>query len=92
MVMHNSKLQLLTTFNIRKQLALVITQINLDHRDYGFHMFHRSGASLAHNLPVPLPNIKQHGQWKSEAIYTYIKSTTTADAVVPLAFQQHILL
>ena len=92
MITHNSKLQLLTTFKVRKQLALVMSQRNLDPRDYGFHMFRRSGASLAHNLQVPLPNIKQHGQWKSEAIYTYLKSTTIADTVVPVAFQQHILV
>ena len=91
MVVHNSELHLLTTFEFRKQLAIVITQIKLDPRDFGFHMFCKSGASLAHNLQVPLPNVKRHGQWKSEAIYTYIKSTTATDAVVPLAFQQHIL-
>ena len=58
MVSQNSELQLLTTFKVRKQLAIVITQMNLDPRDYVFHMFWRSGASLAHNLQVPLPNIK----------------------------------
>ena len=88
---HNSEVQLLTTFKVRNLLAKSITDMNLDPRDYGFHMFRRSGATLAHTLQVPLPNIKQHGQWKSEAIYTYLKSTTTADAVVPLAFQQHIV-
>ena len=90
MISHNSQSQLLTSFKVRKQLAITINQMNLDPRDFGFHMFRRSGASLAHNLQVPLPNIKQHGQWKREAIYTYIY-TTDADAVVPLAFQQHIL-
>ena len=90
MIIHNSDFQLLTTFKVRKQLALAITQMNLDPRDYGFHMFRRSGASLAHSLQVPLPNIKQHGQWKSEAIYTYLKSTPASAA--PLAFQQHILV
>ena len=88
---HNSQIPMLTTFKVRNQLAKSITDMNLDPRDYGFHMFRRSGATLAYNLQVPLPNIKQHGQWKSEAIYTYLKSTTAADAVVPLAFQQHIV-
>ena len=93
MIFGNSQPQPLTASKVKRiQLALVITQMNLDPRDYGFHMFCRSGDSLAHNLQVPFPNIKQHGQWKSDAIYTYVKSTPAADAAMPLAFQQHILL
>ena len=44
MVIHKSELQLLTTFKVTKQLAVVITQMNLDPGDYGFHMFRRSGG------------------------------------------------
>ena len=92
MIFHNSQLQPLTASKVRNQLALVIIQMKVDPRNYGFHIVTKTGASLAHNLNVPLPNIKQHGQWKSEATYTYLKSTQAADAAVPLAFQQHILL
>ena len=88
---HNSQCQTLTIFRVQKQLASVIMQINLDPKDYGFHMFPRSGVSLAHNLKIPLANIKQHGQWKTEAIYTYLRSSPAVDAVIPLAFQQHVL-
>ena len=38
---------------VKKHLALVITQMKLDYKDYGFHMFRRSVASLAYSLQVP---------------------------------------
>ena len=49
-------------------LRLVITALGLNPSTYTFHTFRRSGVSL-------LSKIKQHSNWKSEAIWTYLNST-----------------
>ena len=38
----------------------------------------------------PLENIKIHGHWKSDAIWSYLSDTPKAASVVASAFQQHI--
>ena len=64
--------------------------MKLNPKDYGFHCFRRSGATLALELKVPLENIKIHGHWKSDAIWSYLSDTPKAASVVASAFQQHI--
>ena len=44
-----------------------------DAKDFGFHTFRRSGASLAFSLNVPVQNIKAHGIWSSDAVYSYFQ-------------------
>ena len=72
----------------RSFLRLVIISLGLNPASYTFHAFRRSGASLAFNNNVELSKIKQHGNWKSEAIWTYLNSTPIAASVVPSTFKQ----
>ena len=48
-------------------------------------MFRRSGASMAFDNNVQFENIKQHGNWQSEAIWHYLKCTPKAASTVPTA-------
>ena len=48
-----------------------------------FHSFRRSGTPLALNENVALENIKQHGNWKNEAVWRYLQNTPTRVSVIP---------
>ena len=73
---------------VRSFLKLVITNLGLNPSQYTFHMFRRSGASMAFDNNVQFENIKQHGNWQSEAIWHYLKCTPKAARTVPTTFQQ----
>ena len=76
----------LTAFKARSFLKLAVTSIGLDPKIYTFHSFRRSGASLAFNHDVDLNKIKQHGNWKSDAIWTYLRNTPKAASTIPTTF------
>ena len=52
-----------------------------------FHAFRRAGASWAFSQGVPLEHIMRHGTWKSDAIWTYLSSSTSTISPVSAAFQ-----
>ena len=72
----------------RRALALTISSMALNPRQYTFHTFRHSGATLAFQLGVPLEHIQAHGTWKSDAIWSYLGSATTS--VVPDAISSHL--
>ena len=78
----------LTAPRVRSFLKLVIMSMGLNPRTYTAHAFRRSGASLAFDNNIELSKIKQHGSWRSEAIWTYLRSTPKAASAVPRTFQQ----
>ena len=41
---------------------------------FTFHTFRRPGASLAYNAHVPIQQIKHHGSWASDCVWTYVQS------------------
>ena len=43
--------------------------------------------TLAFDNDIKLDHIKQHGKWKSEAVWVYLNSTPRASATIPLKFQ-----
>ena len=83
--------QILTTFKVRNVLVKAIGSMGLHPKDYGFHCFRRSGANLAFEMKVPLEHIEMHGHWKSEAIWSYLKTTFKVSGVVAKTFQHRIL-
>ena len=68
----NDQLIPLTASKARFLLSDAVCKCGLSPKDFGFHAFHRSGASLAFDLQIPLENIKSHGHWKSEAVWKYL--------------------
>ena len=73
----SGKLTIATELHVRTALATVLRALQLDPKQYGFHAFRRSGATLAHNMGVPIQDIQQHGTWVSDAVWAYIKPTPT---------------
>ena len=83
-----SGLGLLTAPKARSFLKLMVAGIGLSPAHYTFHSFRRSGASFAFDNNVELAAIKQHGNWRSEAVWTYLQNTPTAASTIPTTFQQ----
>ena len=63
---------LLVEYMLRQHLRNIVIQLGLDPAIYTFHTFRRSGATLAHNLDIPIDQIKRHGTWSSDSVLSYI--------------------
>ena len=62
-------------------LAECVSQLRLDPAQFRFHGFRRSGVTYSFNQNLPFEDIRLHGSWKSDAIYAYLQTTSTADKV-----------
>ena len=67
-------LQPLTDSRVRKFLKRINIALNLPANYFTFHDLRRSGATLAYNAHVPIQDIKRHGTWSSDCVWTYIQS------------------
>ena len=81
----SGKVVIATEMHVRTALATVLRALQLDPKQYGFHTFRRSGATLAYNMGVPVQDIQQHGTWVSSAVWAYIKPSH-AQTTVTRAF------
>ena len=79
------KIVIATELHVRTALTTVLRVLRLNPKQYGFHTFCRSCATLAYQLGVPLSDIQQHGTRVSNAVWAYIKPTPTQTPVT-LAF------
>ena len=74
-------LTIINQSQIRQALNAVLKSVGIFSKFYSFHTFRRSGAALAYTLDVPLDNIKNHGTWSSDAVWTYIRPSVVDDRV-----------
>ena len=72
--MDKGKLTTLTQLQLRAILSQTLTSMGFNGKDFGFHTFRRSRASLAFSLNVPVQYIKAHGIWSSDAVYSYLNT------------------
>ena len=80
----------LVAVNAQSVLKVAVTSLGSNPKHYAFHSFRCSGASLAFNGNVALETIKQHGNWRSEAVWAYLQTTPDRASVIPTTFQQLI--
>lgn len=59
--------------NVLNYLQNLVTCIGLNPHDAGLHSLRRSGATYLNSIGVALPDIKILGNWRSNAVYEYIK-------------------
>ena len=81
-----SQWQPLIDSHIRKVLAKINVSLGYDKNRFTFHTFRRSGASLAYNSYMPIRNIKHHGSWTSDCVWTYIQENQKSTHAIALAF------
>ena len=55
-----------------KVLFRLNVKMGLAKNFYTFHIFRRSGATLAFNAHIPIHRIRQHGSWTSDCVWLYI--------------------
>ena len=73
--MDKGKLVIISQSQARQVLSELLASLGLDPRNYGFHTFRRSGASLAFSLNIPVQYIKAHGIWASDAVWAYLDNS-----------------
>ena len=76
----------LTIAQLSTAFTSLITHLGLDSNSYSLHSLRRGAASTAYHSGATSEAIKQHGTWKSDAMWCYISpgsesqvSTTLAD-------------
>ena len=85
-VPRTSRLVPLTDSVARKHLTKISKPLNLTTL-LTFHDFRRAGAKWAFQQGVPLEHIMKHGTWKSDAVWSYLSSSTSISSPVSRAFQ-----
>ena len=70
--MRQGRLIVLSQSQVRSTLSKLLSSLGLNPKQYGFHTFRRSGASLAFSLNIPVEHIKAHGTWSSDAVWSYL--------------------
>ena len=71
---------------IRDALKSILLHIVHPSEGFGFHVFRRSGATVAFDHQVPLEHIMAHGLWRSNAVWNYLQTSSVDPSSVPLAF------
>ena len=87
-ILNKSQWVPLTESRVRKHFSPVLQVLDLQNSNYTFHSFRRSGATLAFNQNVSLQNIKAHGTWTSDSVWSYISQDANVSSEVALSFQQ----
>ena len=80
-----------TDSTVRKHLKWVLLLLQLQHHNFTFHTFRRSGASWAFEHGVPIKVIKQQGTWSSDWVWRYIQKSNPSTSPLTQAFQLHLL-
>ena len=80
-----------TQGQVRKALAAVLTHLRIPTDFITFHSFRRSGVTHAFNNNVSLQNLKIHGGWRSDVIWSYLQNTHKAAGQVARSFQATII-
>ncbi|XP_013406100.1 uncharacterized protein LOC106170676 [Lingula anatina] len=69
-------LSVLTQSMFRRRLIQALKDIGLSSATYNTHSLHRGGATWLMSVGTPLAMVKAMGDWKSDAVYEYIKPST----------------
>lgn len=72
----NGNFKVLTHNTFVSVLRAVLTSCGYNESDYSGHSFRRGGACHAFSCNIPVPLIKHHGDWKSNAYLRYIEIST----------------
>lgn len=82
----DSSLILPHTPTIRKRLICLFGKLGLSPKEYNTHSLRRSGATHLLSAGVPVAMIKIMGDWKSDAIFKYLKPSPQTKLDVAKSF------
>ena len=80
MLNHNDNLTLVTSDQLRHLFNNVFRRAGLESKKYTPHSLRRGGATFMADSNVPIPAIKRHGLWKTEAIEIYLKKMSNRNS------------
>jgi hypothetical protein len=67
-----------TTRMLANQFQQLIRQLKLPPGTFTLHSLRKGGATLCHTMGLPIDQIKAHGTWTSDAVWSYIEPNTAA--------------
>jgi hypothetical protein len=79
-----------TSRMLADQLRILIIQLRLPPSRYTLHSLRQGGATFCHSLGIPVEQIKAHGTWKSDTVWTYINPTHSDRSIIPATMSQAI--
>lgn len=68
----NHEIKWLSHSTFTDQLKRIVTTLGYNSKDYSCHSFRRGGASFAFSQEMSIIDIKQRGDWSSDAVERYI--------------------
>jgi hypothetical protein len=89
LLMYQSRV--VTTRLLAREFQRLIRLLGLPPSTYTLHSLRKGGATLCHSLGLPLDQIKAHGTWSSDAVYTYLHPSHGQPSVVATAMTQAVL-
>jgi hypothetical protein len=84
--------RLVTTHLLAREFRLLIARLQLPPSTYTLHSLRKGGATLCHTLGVPLDQIKAHGTWSSDSVWTYVNPDHSQKSNITAAMSQAVLL
>ena len=79
-----------TTRMLARQLNQLLLRLHLPPQRYTLHSLRKGGATLCHAVGVPLDQIKSHGTWVSDSVWTYINPAHSAQSAIPAAMSRAV--
>jgi hypothetical protein len=80
-----------TTRMLAKQLKLLIVQLGLPPSQFTLHSLRKGGATFCHSLGIPLEQIKAHGTWSTDTVWTYINPDQQQQSRIATTMSQAVL-
>ena len=72
---------MVTTRMLANQFQQFIQHLNLPPHTFTLHSLRKGGATLCHTKGLSVDQIKAHGTWSSDSVWTYIQPNTSAIAM-----------
>ena len=84
-IVRSKKAQITITARIlRDYLSQLLRALGLSTISYTVHSFRKGGATMCYNMGCQLADIKNHGQWKSDAVFKYIFPNLATKSKLPV--------
>jgi hypothetical protein len=68
----------------------VIHKLHLPPLKYSLHSLRKGGITLAHAAGISMDQIKSHGTWSSNTVWTYVKPSTVQKSAISQALAQAV--
>ena len=82
--------QVVTTRMLAKQFLQFTKRLQLPPATFSLHSLRKGGATYCHSLGIPIDQIKSHGTWASDAVWTYLNPDLAHKSVISNTMSQAV--